>query len=132
MSRRALLPALTAAVALAAATLLAASAPPVARAAVVVPLVKMVGDTSTKASQIRAGNAAWALSRLADLPGLPLSMARAGAGEALKNALGAPRARRRADLQRAVEAKSPRRAPTEALAVALAHAGAVAWAAQQR
>ena len=71
-------------------------AAPVARAAVVVPLVKMVGDTSTKASQIRAGNAAWALSRLADLPGLPLSMARAGAGEALKNALGAPRARRRA------------------------------------
>jgi hypothetical protein len=71
-------------------------AAPVARAAVVVPLVKMCGDTSTKASQIRAGNAAWALSRLADLPGLPLSMARAGAGEALKNALGAPRARRRA------------------------------------
>ena len=71
-------------------------AAPAARAAVVVPLVKMVGDTSTKASQIRAGNAAWALSRLADLPGLPLSMARAGAGEALKNALGAPRARRRA------------------------------------
>jgi hypothetical protein len=71
-------------------------AAPVARAAVVVPLVKMCGDTTSKASQIRAGNAAWALSRLADLPGLPLSMARAGAGEALKNALGAPRARRRA------------------------------------
>ena len=58
-------------------------AAPVARAAVVVPLVKMCGDTTSKASQIRAGNAAWALSRLADLPGLPLSMARAGAGEAL-------------------------------------------------
>ena len=47
----------------------------------------------SKASQIRADNAAWALSRLADLPGLPLSMARAGAGKRLKNALGAPRAR---------------------------------------
>lgn len=71
-------------------------AAPVARAAVVVPLVRLCGDTSTKASQIRAGNAAWALSRLAELPGLPLSMVRAGAGEALKNAVGAPRARRRA------------------------------------
>ena len=69
-------------------------AAPVARAAVVVPLVKMVDTLAALADPRR--NAAWALSRLADLPGLPLSMARAGAGEALKNAVGAPRARRRA------------------------------------
>ena len=66
--------------------------------------MKMVGDTSTKASQIRAGNAAWALSRLADLPGLPLSMARAGAGEAEERARRAARRRRAADAVTALAA----------------------------